>query len=599
MTRPYHYLARSRHAGFPRRQIALSVVWERVRPSASATVAHDILCGWTAIEWSGAPGSECIGESSRGCDSDSWWRWLGSRMRSRQHIWIWQLEAAHGMTLLGFWGALSVGEWSLSSRDNAPLEGTADDEVRGPSGLCVVSDPPTIVVAYQTHRRGSVRWLDVRNLGVQSWRDMSAERGDVAALADWLQRWSRTVDQLKLGGLRHTAAAQSWHGWRHNYLECGVLAHGNEEASRLERDCVHPGRAEAYRLGLVPGPIHQLDSSSHYPACAIVGQLPVRLCWLGVCCLGDVRSAVARGWLALCECRVRSRVNLLPCRQRDRTIWPVGEWSVSLPWPEVERAADSGVSVSVVRASLYEPGRPVDAFVSTLWRHRQSCQNGGRVAEATCAKLLLNSLVGKWAAHHHAWVDAPEVLPADCWATWDRYEGEERRRVRYRSIGWHVQREERADETSESVPALAAWTYSVARMRLWEWMQTAGMSEVYYVDSDCLFVGGSGAERLCSAGHVKPGELGSLRVQGVHPSLRIGGIRDYAAGGRTVRAGVAPSGVMERNGRVEWWRNGTVMECVDDDRAPDGTARLVSVPVHRAYRHGLVDSDGRVHPIEV
>lgn len=599
MDRPYHWLRRSRNVGFPRRQIALVVSWERVPRARAPNIADDALTGWESLEWSGGPGSETFEASGSGPDADSFWRWLGQRLRRKTCTWVWQMGAAHGLTLLGFWRHITDGTWVLSQEDERTGEADRTQPTRRPPAMCVISDPPTIIMARPSGASGTIRIVDVRNLGVDSWPSLGGGRRDAHGLASWIQAWCRTVDDLKLGGLRHTAAAQAWHGWRHSYMQTSILIHGNSEASQLERDSVHPGRAEAYRLGLVSGGGVQIDAASHYPSCCTAGLLPVRLRWCGACDLRDVRAAVARGWLALCECRVTCERPILPCRQRDRTIWPVGTWRVTLPWPEVEAALARGCEVLPLRCALYEGGRPCDAFMSAMWRFRVAAARDERVAEAQCTKLLLNSLIGKWAARGRVWSEAPEALPPSDWFTWSAPYGPAGALHKYRTVGWHPQREDDSDETPESCPALAAWTYSVGRVRLLEWMETAGAEDCYYVDSDGGFFSAAAAERLAASGAVRPGVLGALRVQGVLQELRISGIRDYAADGRTTQAGTPTADTLTADGVHQWWRERTVREAIGEHRQPVSEAVRVRAPVIRTYRHGHVGADGRVTPYRV
>lgn len=211
----------------------------------------------------------------------------------------------------------------------------------------------------------------------------------------------------------------------------------------------------------------------------------------------------------------------------------------------------------------------------------------------------MNSLVGKWAARGRTWTDAPGEALLLPWQMCEKTYGPERVLHRYRSISWHVQRLDISDETDESCPALAAWTYAVGRVRLLEWMDIAGRDDTYYVDSDCLYCSGAARDRLAVAGHTRAGTMGALRVQGVYPSLRIGGIRDYTAGSRTVRAGVPKGAVPVVDGSTTFEVAETVREAVDARRRPVADVRLVTIPASRAYRHGRVDASGSVHPIDV
>jgi hypothetical protein len=233
----------------------------------------------------------------------------------------------------------------------------------------------------------------------------------------------------------------------------------------------------------------------------------------------------------------------------------------------------------------------------------------------------MNSLVGKWAAHGRSWNPAPgEALLLPWQTTYRRYCAACAAPVpskhegicdvclrcggltdlrRYRSIGWHVQRLDVSAETPESCPALAAWTYSVGRCRLQQWMDTAGAEDTYYVDSDSIYCSAAGADRLVHGGHVRAGHMGALRLQGVYPTLRIGGIRDYTAGARRVLAGIPHLRVGDDGAGAAYWQPETVREAVDAQHRPGPEARYIEVPLYREYRHGTVGADGRVSPLRV
>jgi hypothetical protein len=255
--------------------------------------------------------------------------------------------------------------------------------------------------------------------------------------------------------------------------------------------------------------------------------------------------------------------------------------------------------VSVDAAAVYDPGVPCQLYVQSLWRARQAARDEGDRHREQCVKLLMNSLVGKWAAHSRAWTDDARGLPPDAWSSWYVRDAVSGALERWRSVGWHVQRLEVGGQPEDATPALAAWTYSVGRMRLWDWMEEAGREDVVYVDSDSVMCTAEGATRLHRSGEVRPGQLGALRLQGVYKLVRIGGIKDYAADAIRVQAGTPTAGTIERQGVVQWWRNSTVGESVSEGHAPDATARLVTVPVCRPYRHGVVDGSGRVSPLIV
>lgn len=599
MPRATHYLRPSRHAGFPRRQVYLSVRYSRRLLSGTRRRAVDALEEWSAVSWDGGPGGEKWRSEGAGKDAESWWRWLDGQLARGLCPWVWIDGAVHALSLLGFWERIEIGDYYLSRRDAGDDGRTGGKAASAQAGLCVLEDPPTIILAVATAQRRPFKLCDVRNLGGDR-AGAAADRGlGPRAGAEWLMSWIRVVDDMQLGGLRHTAAAQAWHGWRHSYLDEGILIHGDSRITGMERSAIHPGRAEAYHLGVVSGPVTALDASAFYPACASGVELPCRHKRGGKYSIAEVGRACARGWLAIARCRVRCREPCLPCPLGDRTVWPIGEWTVTLCGPEIALARAAESLVSIMWADLYEPGDPCRRYMSALWERRVRGERAGRAVEAQSIKLLMNSLVGKWAARGRCWSDAPGEALLPPWQTCYKYHAESRKLCRYRSIGWHVQREDVEDETAESCPALAAWVYSVGRVRLWEWMCAAGRENVYYVDSDSLYCTDLGAGRLAGSGMVRPGEMGALRVQGVYPTLRIGGIRDYAAPGRTVRAGVPKGGRADDDDGLRYWCPETVREAVDARRRPEPAARLIELRERGAYRHGVVGKDGTVSPLDV
>lgn len=600
--RPYHYLRQSKSVGFPRHQIALSVIGEAGDVSTDGHSRPVKLTYWRASSWTGAPGEESSATGAHGTDADSWWRYLTTQLRKGITTWIWQVGACHGLTLLGMWEHLSLGTWTLGGADPVARSPPIECSTLNMGGLCVVEDPPTIILARPTGAPGMVRWVDVRNLGVAGWAELGCTPGDTAALAEWLQEWSRTVRDLNLGGLRHTAAAQAWHGWRHAYMTEGVLIHDHADALRLERDALYAGRAECYRVGRLDGPIYQLDATAHYPSVARASSQPCRLRWHGICTTDTLSAATARGYLAIVRCRVRTAVPCLPHRRADDTIYPVGEWDAALCGPEYALAERLGHVLGVSCVSLYEPGDSWGVFMSALWRARTEAELAGHVARRSAIKRLMNSAIGKCAAHGWSWTADDRGAPPADWCTWYAPDYDTGELVRWRAIGWQPQRREHTGEHPESCPQLAAWVYSLGRVKLWEWITIAGLENVHYVDTDCVYCTEEGYRRLVGAQCVSEGTLGALRLQYIHSWMVIHGIKDYETPQGRVCSGVPTRAVRLDDGGYSWWCPETIPDTIR--QRPEGRAPLpVLNALHRsertAYTHGTVMPDGRVRPLEV
>lgn len=616
--RSSHYLRPSRDCGSPWLQIALSVVGEAGKPAKSGRVRPYRLTAWGASAWL-REGADWDGvQYGTGATADEFWRWLLPYLHKGRCTWVWQLGACAGLTLLDFWTMLERGLWRLDGND--PCNAQNSDGERGErfAGMCVIEDVPTIIMARPSHGPGMVRWIDAGNLGVESWSGMADAVGiecspvsaavgqtqtpaELAAarsvgLRRWLEEWEKTVSRLRLGGLRSTAASQAWHGWRLSWMDEPILCHGDGPTLRMEREAMHSGRCEAFRLGLIEGPVYQLDFASHYPASAIVGKLPCRHKWTGPLSLSELVGAIQDRWLAIARVEIGTDVAAYPVQHKGLTIWGEGCYWTTLAGPELLLALASGNVMSVGNVALYEGGRPFDALIHRLWDEKEQAEADSRPAVRQCVKRLLNSLIGKTAQHGWKWVDCPTEVAFEPFSTWNGENPTDGTPCRWRSIAWHCQHEEGLGEHPDACPAIAAWVMSQARVTLWQAMRLCGYGEVYYVDTDSLFVSKVGFDRLLAAGVIGGRQLGALRVKSVSNGIDIRGHKHYITDDGIVCSGVPKDAAMTDTAGWSFWVPERLKDSLRSKRPPGSVQVGYRMPDARDYRHGRVQDDGYVLP---
>lgn len=218
---------------------------------------------------------------------------------------------------------------------------------------------------------------------------------------------------------------------------------------------------------------------------------------------------------------------------------------------------------------------------------------------SSCIKLLMNSLVGKACAQGLYWQDCPDEFWPDPWSYWYQYEGPETPSTPYRTLAWRVQREVREGEGDESVPALAAYVYSLGRVQLWEWLQAAGEENVYYCDTDSLWTNEEGYGRLCTATPVGGDELGCIRLVSRHPWARFHGWKHYETPSGLVCAGIPPGAVLSTDGGWEWWTADSPVQSARRGEQPTKELIRYSVGDRVPYCGGKVGAGGTVYPWEV
>ena len=621
MTRHSHYLRRSKSVGTPKIQVALSIVPTLTGHNLTRNQLYQSIAAWSAVAWGEGLGAVRSWPVGHGTTVASFWDWLPRSCRKGRCTWVWQLGAAHGLTLLDFWDRLNVGLWKLDGSDPTAPEGNARDGSKGNKGMCVIEDPPTIILARPSGGPGMVKWVDARNIGAEEWESICAETGietvptrdehgqlptlsilasqRAVALRMWLEAYERLVEDLDLGGLRHTAAAQSWHGWRYGYLNSPCLCHADEVATVLETESLHAGRCEAYSLGLHDGPIYHLDASSHYPACAAAEPLPCRLCGTGVLSVRDYCELREAGWAIIARCTLELDLPLFPHRGQWITTFPVGRFRTTLAGPELDLAVANGFAKDIGLAAWYETMKPFEAYIARLWRERLAADRAGHKARKGAVKRLLNSLIGKCAQRSFRWVDYPYPTPFSPFETWQGENPETGESCRWRSISWHTQYEQVNGLADDSLPAIASWVYSVSRLRLLNWIETAGWENVLYVDTDSLFCREPGFHRLLQAGEIQAGTLGGLSVRCVGNHLDIRGHKHYTLDGATVCSGVPKGAEFSPSEGWSFWIPDTLKGGIRRGQAPQAKLTGYRMPDGRNYRHGVVNRDGTVSPLQV
>ena len=620
--RNWHYLHTSRATGWPAQSVALSVVCSagRVAPARQHTRTVQLL-GWAAVAWTGEHGAATEMTSADGVNCDSYWRWLLTRIRKGRTIWVWQLGAVHGLAALGFWDALTRGDWRICGCDSKRESTDDTGGGGGRNGVCVLQDPPTILLARPANSRGACTFVDLRNLSPgASWDGLASDSGvpDIReagadcvqcgrvvagyrsrALASWIQTWYETVKALNLGGLRATAAAQAWHGWRASYINVPVEVHCDTERLRAERAAIYGGRNEVYRLYHPLHRVHEIDANAHYPAIASAHTLPGRIARGATGDGSSVERAAQSGLLVIARGRVGTDIPCLPYKRGGCTVYPTGYWPATYCWPEWQLAHRCGARVQIERWWGYEPVQCFAGYMSALWQARSSAREVPSGYRQAALKLLMNSLIGKCCASGRYWRDCPEEYYPEPWAAWPDYDVETNSIARMRSIAGRVQREVKEEWADEAVPALAAWIYSLGRVRLFEWMSIAGWDEIFYVDTDSLWTTERGYDRLCAAGQMANGELGRLRLRAIHPWARFLGHKHYDTPMGLVCAGVPRNGTLHSGDRRTVWRAQRISEACARQKAPDAQIVRHDIADRAPYRGGRAGEDGVVYPWEI
>jgi hypothetical protein len=612
-----HLLRKPGRVSYPGRHVALVCRAATAALPGRSVTRESVLTGWTAEAWTADGSTTTRTFGHEGADPGEWWTSVQYILKRGGLVWVWSVDAGRTLALLDTWEMVEDGRLHLAGSDPCdrgehPLGGGVHN-----AGVCVLEDPPTIVQLRMPGLPGTLQFVDVRNYGLSGWDALTAGEPSPDALAAWVRTMISELHDRGWGSLKATAGAQAWNIWRHAYMPRAVHVHNDRRALMLERDSYFGGRCEAYRIGAVTGPVYSLDIRSCYPWCARENDLPAELIGHGegVYPPGPTGPGTRVGLIA--DVTVRTEVPLYPCRvtagfgdgprpvpywQRryeDRlhseTVWPVGTFRTCLPGPELGLALVRGEVLEWHRWALYGLSPVWKEIMTDLLNARDRAS--GSPVKATCQwyKALANGLIGKAGQTASAWVDDPSGQHDFTWGTW-LAPGPDGKTVRWRALGGHTQREEWAPDSPDSIPALAAWVTSLARVRLAGLMECAGREHVVYCDTDSLFVTIHGLERLWNARAIGTGQPGMLRELGVAEDMDVLGHKHYRWGAKVVCAGRPVEPAEGATAGNRYWTAEGIKGGVAARHRPSTLEVARPFGGGGKYKGGQVSDDGTVRP---
>ena len=416
---------------------------------------------------------------------------------------------------------------------------------------------------------------------------------DVEILSEFFIRflyWWRDNDLGKFGISIPQCAL---HAYRHRFMKTKILVHRDPAALDLERRSYFGGRCECFYIGAVEGrKVYYLDVNSMYPFVMKYHKYPRRL--LGIIenpSLNYLRK-LTRTHCVVCEAELDTPENAYPLKL-SKLIFPVGRFTTVLNTPELQYALYNNHVVKVSKCAVYEAAQLFNDYVDYFYRLKQDAERSGDALTRGFAKLMLNSLYGKFGQQtkNYEPVDYP---PLKDWGSELAIDAQTGKVHKILFIdGRPYRRVDRAKLAAYTFIAVAAHVSSYARMVLWYMIKTAGIDNVYYCDTDSIFVNEEGYERVKQ---YVGDALGALKIEGVYDRAVFMAPKMYVLGDMRKHKGltknarpIAPNEYED----IKFYRALTLLSKGIYDRV------IVEKVIKRftaAYDKGVVTPNGRVRP---
>ena len=408
------------------------------------------------------------------------------------------------------------------------------------------------------------------------------------------KRFIKFLEANTISRLCYTRGSTAMAAYLFRHYHHKIYIHNNEQAIKLERDSYRGGRTECFYIGELKNDNYYIvDVNSLYPFVMRNNCYPIK--YSRIAHKPTIDTIKHR----LCRSAVVAKVLIdtdepVYAVRRERTIFPVGQFWVTLTSSELKYAIDHNHLVKIEQAVFYEKANIFKTYVDRFYKLRQEFKAAGVAEYEELCKKMLNSLYGKFGQKAEVW----EKI-GDCPDEPDRVElcfevGIIRtKQIRYllgeifELVGY--------EESFNSFPAIAAHVAADARLYLWQLMKQAGEGNYFYCDTDSLIVNEAG---LCNLqNRIDAVALGGLKIEESVNHLTIKGLKDYLTETKTVIKGISKNAVQLKDGVYQQEQWPSFRGTLRDKQTDSYTVKKVVKVLSRKYTKGHVNPDGVIVPL--
>jgi DNA polymerase family B len=499
-------------------------------------------------------------------------------------------------------------------------------------------DPPFFILGH--YKRKRVKIIDTFNYWRQSVEDIGKSirveklsrpnpnaskkvwdeycKQDVTVIAEAVCRLNAWLKDNDLGSFGLSTPAIALSTFKHRFLDKEIYIHDNTKICQLERAAYYGGLVNCFYIGKIPKQkLYKLDVNSLYPF-VMQNTFPVRLRERLENPSVYQTKELLRHLGGVAKVIVNTKTRTYPIRYNGRLCYCNGHFQTYLCGPELLRAIYSSDIESVAYLATYETAKIFNSFVSYFWKLRKQYQENDDFVSQYFCKIIMNSLYGKMGQMGHNMQElSPENLELlyqhygmempTCYNDEKNLMKESHSQSTWKPIdfprGIQIKRVNNLSlikmppiEHKESFPAIAAYVTAYAREYLLSLIRCAGDRNVYYCDTDSLFVNQKGYDNLSIAGHINKDILGKLKIEKATDHVLIRCPKDYEFGDEVARKGIRKDAIQLGPNTYKQKQFEGIKSVIKRGYDAYIDVKTIIKDVSRNYTKGEVSKSGWVRP---
>ena len=277
-----------------------------------------------------------------------------------------------------------------------------------------------------------------------------------------------------------------------------------------------------------------------------------------------------------------------------KVIFPVGNFEAVLTTGELKLALAENAIGEVFSVALYEKDRIFSDFIKFFYDQRLQAKAEGNSSYSQFYKIIMNSLYGKFGQLMGEWETCGKCDPKEV-KYWRESRSGDLKIYHYRKINGLVQKYEKKREAFNSFCAVASHVTGYARVKMWQLMEKAGRSNVYYCDTDSLFVNSLGYKNLKS--ELSASEIGKLKIENEATKLDLLGCKQYVFGSKKKHKGRKNDAVKLSDNVYKQTQWSTLKTLIQNEDLKNYKVTEVIKHFTGKYDKGYLQPNGTVTPL--
>lgn len=421
---------------------------------------------------------------------------------------------------------------------------------------------------------------------------------DTEIIADSFHGWIKFIVEHDLGAFGLTVASQSFIAYRHRFMKKKIYIHADEQYTDVERKAYYGGRTEGFFIGKVPEKkIYVLDINSMYPWVMKTKKIPYKIVRVEHNVKPEQLYKLMDKYFCIAHVAIWTNSPYYPVKTKERLLFPTGKFHTMLCQPELEIARLNNHIVYSSCVLCYKSDLIFYDYVEFFHKLRQKYKRDGNKVYDTITKYFLTNLYGKFGQKSDLMLLEEQVEDKKFSVlTHTDKENNDTFRESYFG-GLHTIYKEGVLEAQHAFSAIPAAITSYARVRLLQLIMLAKWKNVYYCDTDSIYVNEKGKNNLIR--YMNETKLGYLKIEKEIKELIIHGAKDYESDGIATIKGIPKKAVKVSSSEYDTIQFPSMRRGMKEGIENLYGIRKVNKKLKREYKKGNVGKDGYVTPVEI